>query len=128
MVFRKNRIAVCSTFGIHVYTHAPFHSGVATNSRALGRLYAYRKKGFGMASRTHTCLLSKLRHGSVTFHETAYTQHTPYNINRDIEGISTTDVAQRLKEKKYFVTGMKYCKMTSRGDCSWVCYPVLAQV
>lgn len=35
-----------------------------------------------------------------------YTQYTPCNINRDFQGISTTDVVQRLKEKnKEFVKG-----------------------
>lgn len=73
MVLRKNRKAVCSAFGIHMYTHASFIQDSLQTAGPWGMFHKDRKNGFGTASRTHTCLLSSVKHETVTFHKTACT-------------------------------------------------------
>lgn len=50
-----------------------FHSGVPTHTAGpRGVFRTHRKNGFGTASRTHACLSSNVRQGTVTFRKTAH--------------------------------------------------------
>lgn len=88
---RDYKIAACSAFGARMYTHVSF---IQESRQTAGpRGIFHWKNGFGMASRTHACLLSNVKHRAVTFRKTART----HNMQREVfRAFHSSNVAPKV--------------------------------